>query len=80
MIPNSTREEREQKKGRRGFAAGLCYYLVFFLSRYSKYAAMTKTTMITTIAPAICHVSMSYHHRMAKITEIAARTAAMIFV
>jgi hypothetical protein len=56
----------------------LCYF--FFLSRYSKYAAIAKITMTITIAPAICHVSMSYHHRMAKTTEMTARTAAMIFV
>jgi hypothetical protein len=68
------------KNGEKKPAARFCYFFVFFLSRYSKYPAMTKTTMIITIAPAICHVSMSYHHRIAMTTEITARTAAMYLV
>lgn len=65
--------------GRGESAAGLGYF-VFFLSWYSKYAAIAKIIMTITIAPAICHVSMSYHHRMAKATERAERITARILV
>lgn len=78
---SSHAETGEKNWGRGSGASSLTYTVtVFFLSRYSRYPAMTNTATINTIAPAICHISISYHHKIAKATEISARIAAIYLV